>query len=137
MKGRCATTRSAFTFIEVLVALAIAAIALLGLLRLHLLSIASAQTAQATTEAVLLAQGKIAEASAGGFPEQGAQSGTTEQNGYHFTWQLEISEARPLEMHDLPLKGLRQIQASVSWQHGPGQKTVQLTTYVADSTIHE
>ncbi len=137
MKSRRATNRSAFTFIEVLVALAIAAIALLGLLRLHLLSIASAQTAQATTEAVLLAQTKIAEVSAGRFPEQGVQSGTTEQNGYRFAWRLEISDAPSPDIRELKLTGLRQIQASVSWQRGSGHKRIQMTTYVADTTIHE
>lgn len=137
MKNRRATTKSAFTFIEVLVALAIAAIGLLGLLRLNLLSMASAEAAQATTEAVFLAQEKLAEASAGGYPEQGTKSGTAEQNGRHFAWRIEITDAGSQNLRDLTLRGLRQIRAFVTWQHGAGERSVQMTTYIANSRIHE
>jgi len=137
MKNGYAAKESAFTFIEVLVALAIAAIGLLGLLRLHLLSMASAEAAQATTEAVFLAQEKLAEASAGGYPEQGTQSGTAEQNGRRFAWRIEITDAGSQTLRNLTLRGLRQIRAFVTWQHGAGQKSIQMTTYVANSRIHE
>ena len=137
MKDRRATTRSAFTFIEVLVALAIAAIALLGLLRLHLVSIASADAAQATTEAVFLAQGKMAEASAQGYPKPGTDSGTAEQNGRRFAWRIEVTDAGSQNIRDLTLRGLRQVRAFVTWEHGGDQKSVQMTTYIADSRTHE
>ena len=137
MKDRYTTRDSAFTFIEVLVALAIAAIGLLGLLRLHLISMTSAEAAQATTEAVFLAQEKLAEASASGYPEQGTKSGTVEQNGRHFAWRIEITDAGSQTLRNLTLRGLRQIRAFVTWQHGAGQKSVQMTTYVANSKIHE
>lgn len=137
MKDRRPTTRSAFTFIEVLVALAIAAIGLLGLLRLHLISITSADAAQAMTQAVFVAQEKMAEISTHGYPEQGTKTGTTEQNGQRFAWRVEVTDARGQNIRNLTLRGLRQVQAFVTWQHGSGQKNVQMTTYVADSRIHE
>ena len=137
MKGRHTPTRSAFTFIEVLVALAIAAIALLGLLRLHLFSMASADVAQATTEAVFLAEEKLAEASAGGYPQRGTKSGTVEQNGRRYAWQVDVTDARLPNLHDLTLNGLHQVQALVTWEYRGSRKRVQMTTYVADSRIHE
>lgn len=137
MTDRHTTNESAFTFIEVLVALAIAAIGLLGLLRLHLISVASAEAAQATTEAVFLAQEKLAEASAARYPTQGTKSGTAEQNGHHFAWRIEITEANSPNLRDLTVRGLCQIRAFVTWQHGAGQKSVQMTTYVANRRIHE
>lgn len=137
MRTQSIATRPAFTFIEVLVALAIAAIGLLGLLRLHLISMASADVAQVTNEAVFLAQTKLTEASAGGYPQQGTQTGSTEQNGHRFTWRTEISDVRSKDLGDLPLKKLRQIRVFVTWQHGTTQKSIQMTTYVADSKIHE
>jgi general secretion pathway protein I len=137
MKDRRFTTQSAFTFIEVLVALAIAAIALLGLLRLHLLSMTSADAAQATTVAAFLAQEKIAEASASGYPDPGTKSGSVEQNGRRFAWRVEISNAQPQNTREFTLTGLRQIRAFVTWERGGGQKTLEMTTYVADSGIHE
>jgi Tfp pilus assembly protein PilV len=51
----------AFTFVEVTVALAIASISLLTLLKLNLLSIRLSDRAQITTQAVLLANEKIAD----------------------------------------------------------------------------
>ncbi len=137
MNDRRPTTRLAFTFIEVLVALAIAAIGLLGLLRLNLLSMASADAAQAMTQAVFVAQEQMAEISTGGYPEQGTKTGTAERNGQRFTWRVEVTDARGQNLRNLTLKGLRQVQAFVTWQHGGGQKNVQMTTYVADSRIHE
>lgn len=137
MKDRRATTRSAFTLIEVLVALAIAAIGLLGLLRLHLISLASIDAAQAMTQAVFIAQEKMAETSAGGYPQQGTKTGTIDRNGQRFAWRVEVTEARAPNARNVALKGLRQVQAFVTWEHGRGQKNIEMTTYVADSRIHE
>ena len=137
MKDRRTTTRSAFTLIEVLVALAVAAIGLLGLLRLHLTSLTSIDAAQAMTQAVFIAQEKMAETSAGGYPQRGAKTGTTERNGQRFAWRVEVTEARTPSARNVALKGLRQVQTFVTWQHGPGQKNIEMTTYVADPRIHE
>lgn len=137
MKDRRLTTRSGFTFIEVLVALAIAAIGLLGLLRLHLISMASADAAEAMTQAVFVAQEKMAETSAGGYPQPGSQTGTTERNGQRFAWRVEVTDAQAQDVRHLALKGLRQVEAFVTWQHHGGQKSIQMTTYVADRRIHE
>ena len=65
----------AFTFVEVIVALAIASISLLTLLKLNLLSIRLVDRAQITTQAVLLADEKIAETLAVGYPDEGRESG--------------------------------------------------------------
>jgi len=137
MKNQPTTTRSGFTFIEVLVALAIATIALLGLLRLHLLSTATAEAAQARTQAVFVAQEKMAEASAGGYPQQGTRSGAVERNGRNFAWRTEITDMNPGDNRRLRLTGLRQVRTLVTWRNGSNQRNVQLTTLVADSRIHE
>ena len=50
-----------FTLVEVIVALVIVSISLLGLIRLHLISISMADSAEMTSQAVLLAEEKIAE----------------------------------------------------------------------------
>jgi type II secretion system protein I len=122
---------------EVLVALAVAAIGLLGLLRLHLTSLTSIDAAQAMTQAVFIAQEKMAEISAGGYPQQGTKTGTTERNGQHFAWRVEVTEARADGVRTFAQKGLRQVQTFVTWQHGRGQKNIEMTTYVADGRIHE
>ena len=135
--SRLTTRTKAFTFIEVLVALAIASIALLGLLRLHLVSMATADAAQAMTQAVFLAQEKIAEVSVSDYPRQGTDSGAVETNGLRFVWKTEIADVGPRTVGSLPLKGLRQVRSTVTWQRGADQKSVQMNTVVADSKTNE
>jgi type II secretion system protein I len=131
------TRSKAFTFIEVLVALAIASIALLGLLRLHLVSMMTAEAAQAMTQAVFLAQERLAEASAPGYPRQGADSGSVERNGLSFVWQTEITDVGSQATGSLPVRGLRQVRSTVTWQQGANRKSLQMNTYVADTRTNE
>ena len=65
-KDKCPILREnlqtkAFTFIEVIVALTVVSISLLALLRLHLISIRMTETAEITSQAVFLADQKLAE----------------------------------------------------------------------------
>ena len=69
-----------FTLVEVIVALVIVSISLLGLIRLHLISISMADAAEMTSQAVLLAEEKIAETLALGYPKEGTASGVVEKN---------------------------------------------------------
>lgn len=135
--NRCRIQWKAFTFLEVLIALAIASIALLGLLRLHLLSLATADAAQAMNQAVFVAQTRIAEASAAGFPREGTTSGTIERNGQQFTWKTEVRDVARPGNGRLILDGLREVSTTVTWKQASDEKTITLTTYVADSRIHE
>jgi len=122
-----------FTFIEVLAALAIASIALLGLLKLHLLSMATADAAQELSQAVFVAQEQLAEASAPDYPRRGTTSGTIERNGLQFIWRTEITDATGHDMRSLALRGLRQIQTTVTWEREGDRKSTQMTTYVANT----
>jgi general secretion pathway protein I len=134
--SRCRAKSVGFTFVEVLLALAISSIALLGLLRLHLLSTATAEAAQATTEAVFVAQAQIAEVLACGFPKQGTTSGVVERNGQAFTWTTEIRDAGRSGV--IPAsKGLREVSVTVAWEPAANGKSLTMTTLVADTRIDE
>ena len=136
--AQAATSRTkGFTFIEVLVALAIASIALVGLLTLHLLSMATADAARELTQAVFVAQEQLAIASAPDYPRQGVSSGTVERNALELAWKTEITNATAADVRNLALKGLRQIRTTVTWQHGSDRKSTEMTTYVADSRTHD
>ncbi|MBN1361750.1 MAG: type II secretion system protein [Sedimentisphaerales bacterium] len=137
MNARITTGPKAFTFIEVLVALAVAAIGLLSLLRLHLSSMATADVAQAQTQAVFLAQEKLAELSAPDYPQRGTDSGVVERNGLRLAWTTEITDAHSRATGGWPLRGLRQVRCTVAWQQGASRKTVQMDTYIADSRTNE
>lgn len=118
-------------------ALAVASIGLLGLLRLHLVSMATADAAQAQTEAVFLAQAKLAEVLARDYPRQGAESGVEESNGLRLTWATEVTDAGSRVAGDLGLRGVRRVRCTVTWQNGADRKSVQMDTYVADNRINE
>ena len=137
-----------FTLLESVVALAVAAIALLALLRLQLIGINTADKAQGLTQAVLAAQGKMAEVLSGDYPPVGTTSGTVEADGDRFAWQLEVTDARlpqpvtadAARQSYLPPSGrnsLRKLSVDVTWQKGPGDKHVGLTTYLAENGIRE
>ena len=139
MKNRYAaiwgTSKSAFTFIEVLIALVIVSISLLALIRLHLISINMTDAAQIKSQAVLLANEKIAETLALGYPEEGTKSGTVEMNALGLHWQTEVTDIKPHQLNELDIVGLRRIFVDISWEQGIKLKRIQMSTYVADRKL--
>ncbi len=135
--GSKAARTGAFTFVEVLVALAVVSIALLALLRLHLSTVSMAGQAQRTSRAVFLAEAKIAETLASGYPKPGTDSGTAQDDGLAIDWQVEVTDLRLPELHAADSGGLRKIAVDVSWQGHRGRKHLQVTTYVADQNYIE
>jgi type II secretion system protein I len=131
--------RKAFTLMEVVIALAITSISLLALIRLHLVSAVLADTAELSTQAVLLADGKIEEAMANGYPNIGIDRGTVQHGGMYFQWQREVADTYPFEFGnlnpDLSGKGLRKISVNINWKTGSTNKHLEMFTYVADRTL--
>ena len=114
-----------------LIALAVVSIALLALLRLHLLTIRIADQARLTSQAIFLAEGKIAETLALGYPKPGTNSGTVADDAVALDWQVEVTELHLPELSTADRDGLRKILVDVSWKQRLGRKSVQMTTYVA------
>ena len=129
--------RTAFTFVEVIAALAVVSIALVGLLQMNLLSAKAAETAQTMSQAVLLARAKMTEALCAGWQETRPQSGTTDVDGSQYAWRTELKSVDAPQLQNLRRGALRQLRVSVTWQEGAAQKSVEMATYVADTTIHE
>ena len=130
------TTAAAFTFVEVLAALAVVSISLLGLLRLHLISITMADSAEATSKAVFLAREKIAETLALGYPEIGVDTGVVENDTSELRWRTEVSDFAPAYRGvEAGLAGLRRISVDVAWNQGVGRKHLQMSTCVADGKL--
>lgn len=122
----------AFTFIEVVIALTIVSISLMALLKLQLVSVRTVGRAQATSQAVFLANEKIAETLAGGYPEEGTDSGVADKNGLSLNWRTEVAELRPPDLDEARITGLRSVLVDVSWQQGAGRHNLRMSTYVAD-----
>lgn len=132
MKNR---PNNAFSLAEVIVALAIVSISLLGLLRLQLLSIAASEKANALIEAMLLAQSKIAEATASGFPALGTSQGSVEANSLALQWQTRVTQSALVPRDQGLSNNLHKVTVNVSWIHGAGKKHVEMITHVADRTL--
>jgi general secretion pathway protein I len=124
-----------FTFVEVVVALAIVSISLLALIRLHLGSIRLAETASITSKAVFLADQKIAETLALGYPKEGADCGTVEEDAVRLHWQTEVTPLQLPQLEQAGVTGLREVSVDVSWEQGIGRKHIRLSTYVADRKL--
>jgi prepilin-type N-terminal cleavage/methylation domain-containing protein len=125
----------AFTFVEVIVALAIVSISLLALLRLHIISISMVDKAEITSQAVFLANEKIAETLADGYPKEGTNSGTVEKNALCLDWKTEVTDINLSQMEKAGIAGLRKISVVVNWKQGLGSKHLQMSTYVADREL--
>ena len=125
----------AFTFVEVIAALAIVSISLLGLLRLHLLSIRMAEAARMTSQAVFLAQDKIAETLAGGYPELGTNSGSDERDNSPLKWRTEVTDLHLSQLAGADITGLRKISVDVTFKQGVYRKHLQMSTCVADRKL--
>ena len=124
-----------FTFIEVIIALVVVSISLLGLLKLHLISIRMACAAEVTSQAVFLAQQKIAETLALGYPEKGIKSGRIGNNNQVMHWQTKVEDLYSSELNNAEISGLRSIRVEVDFKQGIDTKSLQMSTYVADRSF--
>lgn len=127
--------RGGYTLLEVLVALAILAIALPVLLGLRNWDVNLRHHARQLTLATLLAQEKLHESDARGFPPLGDQHGEFTQAPLGLT---------PLEEHDgrvpgfrwtqsilpTPLQHVREITIRVFWPHGTREESMEVHSYV-------
>ena len=106
----------AFTLLEVLIALSIASIALLALLKLNLVSTALAEKAEMTFQATLLAEGKISETMAEGYPNLGTTWDIVQHDGTSFQWWTEVTDISPGQFNNLDIQGIRKISVDIEWK---------------------
>jgi prepilin-type N-terminal cleavage/methylation domain-containing protein len=126
--------RRAFTFVEVIVALLIVSISLVTLTKLNLVSITIADRAEATSKAALLAQQKIAEILASGYPDIQTQSGITEEDSLALQWQTSVTKMN-LPIPDNAIKRLRKVSVDISWEQGTAKRNLKISTCVADRRL--
>lgn len=123
-------TNSAFTLVEVVVAIAFMAVAVVGLIRLQLVSIKAADHARLLSRATLAADAKMAETLAADYPEPGTATGSIAEPPMQ--WQVTVAEECAPETGTLGLKGQRTVEVRVCWDEGIDRRQVRLVTYVAD-----
>ena len=121
-----------FTFVEILVALSVVLIALVPLIRLHVVSIRQIDSAARVAKATLLANARLAEATAQEVVELGKSRGRVDDGdlGVTFNWSLTVTDAHPLELEEVHLIGIKHVHVDVVWQDGRRTETVSLDTLV-------
>jgi len=129
------TSLGAFTFVEVLVALAVVSVALLALIRMHLVSLNAADAANARANAVLLAQERIDHTLAAGFPEIGVDAGTAAAGNLELKWRTEVAEFRPDRLAGDEIAPMRRLCVEVAWNRGARPERLTISTCVADRKL--
>lgn len=124
--------KTAFTLLEVLVALAITAIGLVPLLHLLITSISAMDSASYLSHATFIANEKLAEAEDKGYTRLGNESGVieNEDNNAVYKWQVDVTEPQQSEIKELKLNGLKKINVCVLWNEGLTKKQVTMSTLI-------
>jgi len=127
--------KNGFTFFEVIIALAVVSIALVALLRLDLISINSANQCETMTYAAMLAQGKMAQVNAEGFPAIQSTHGQTLFRQLDLRWKIEVTNLQEAQLPKSDFSPLRRVCVTVNWQNGNSPQNYRLVTYAADRKI--
>ncbi len=130
-----APKRHAFTLIEVMAALAVVAIAMVALIRMHGISINLTDRTDLHTHAILLAQEKIAQTLALGYPPIGVNDGSVRRAGGDFHWQTEVADLHTGRLDGKEVTPLRNLVVQVAWHRHSDANSVRLNTYVANAKI--
>jgi hypothetical protein len=118
-----------------MIALAIVSISVMALLRLHLISAHMVDKAQIMTQAVFLADEKIAETLAAEFPEEGIRSGAVEKNGLRLNWKTRVENLQSIPLDAGDVDGLWNVLVDINWKQGNNPKHLRMSTFVADRKL--
>lgn len=118
---------AAFTFAEVLIALAVVSVSFLALIRLQLTSMKISERCGKTAQAILLANEKISELFVCG-KSVSENSGRTEKNGTVFFWKRDLSKTKVAELEDVAADDLQKVVVTVEWFDGSSRRSVQLSS---------
>ena len=117
-----------FTLLEIVVALTIAAVALPILLRSFSEGTKKQSLIENRTTALYLLKLRMSEIEMLGELEEGSEEGEFGTDS-RFTWSSDIAES--------DIENLYEVTVTVNWQERGQQKSVQLTTYMADRNIEQ
>lgn len=118
-----------FTLIEILVSLAIIAVALPALMRTFTHASRQQKLSLSQTTALYLLKFQMAQVELEGFPEVGEEEGEFSE-GSRYTWTYTVEEVT-----DLEIEGLRKVTVTVYWQEEGKEKSMSMTTYMAEREI--
>ena len=117
-----------FTLLEIVVALTIAAVALPVLLKAFSEGTKKQSLIENRTTALYLLRLRMSEIEMMGYLEAGSEEGEFGE-GSRFGWISEVAES--------DIEGLYEVIVTVHWQEMGNEKSVELTTYMADRSIEQ
>jgi len=121
-------SQKGFTLLEVVVALSIAAIAFPALLKAFSEGIKNYSLIENKTTAYYLLKLKMGQTEMLGYPDSGSEEGDFGTDS-RFKWATEIV--------DTDTEGLREITVTITWDERGQEKSLQLSTYLADRAIEQ
>src|SRR5690349_5018635 len=124
-----------FILLDVLLALAVLAIALPALLGLANRDIELVGHARALTTATRLAEEKLFEIEAEGFPPIGRQTGDFQGPSQDMASEQRIDDRRAIfrwtrTVDTTPFKEMREVRVRISWPRGRAEEMLEVTSYV-------
>jgi prepilin-type N-terminal cleavage/methylation domain-containing protein len=127
---------SAFTLVEVLLALAVLAIGGVMLLELQLSSMRAEDRAARQSQAVLFANQKMAEALASASIAPGSRQGASDEDtpGGPLSWTVTVADLSNAQIQGASTTGLSSVTVDVTWPEGDVERKVELINYFAEKT---
>ena len=116
--SRQAAFLKAFTFVEVLITLAVLGISLLALSRLQLININMHNHAQLSSHATFIANEKLFELTSTNQLQRTQQSGIEERLGTKFHWTTRIEDASMPEFREFGIERIKSVTAQVEYDQG-------------------
>ena len=118
--------KNGFTLVEILVTLAILAAVLPALLNVFTSAARNQALSDNSTTALYLLKFRMAEIEMSGYPEVGEQSGEFGENS-RYSWSSVVAD---IDSEDV--ENVRRVQVTVAWQHRSRERSMSMTTFVAD-----
>ena len=118
--------KNGFTLVEILVTLAILAAVLPALLNVFTSAARNQALSDNSTTALYLLKFRMAEIEMSGYPEVGEQSGEFGENS-RYSWSSVVADIDSEEVENV-----RRVQVTVAWQHRSRERSMSMTTFVAD-----
>ena len=126
IKHSVPTTENGFTLVEILVTLAILAAVLPALLNAFASAARNQALSDNSTTALYLLKFQMAQIEMEGFPDVGEASGEFGENS-RYRWDSVIEDVESEE-----IENVRRIQVTVTWIHKSRERSMSMTTFVAD-----